>query len=161
MLGQLVCIDRRYQRMNCFNIREVQSLLKRKFFTDLINSHDHNQLLNNTMIGLKFKTNDFNVISPNTFLLFNFGTEINMKNRNVREVIDDTTAEATLSFMHSFIIYKKNLSVILGKTTSRLFRNFSQNGNIFIYNVDSYYLFFSTFFSFSNLNYLISILTFN
>jgi heme/copper-type cytochrome/quinol oxidase subunit 1 len=161
MLGQLVCIDRRYQRMNCFNIREVQSLLKRKFFTDLINSHDHNQLLNNTMIGLKFKTNDFNVISPNTFLLFNFGTEINMKNRNVREVIDDTTAETTFSFMHSFIIYKKNLSVILGKITSRLFRNFSQNGNIFIYNVDSYYLFFSTLFSFSNLNYLISILTFN
>ena len=31
MLCQLVCVDRRYQRMNCFNIREVESLLKRKF----------------------------------------------------------------------------------------------------------------------------------
>ena len=28
MLGQLVCLDRRFQRMNCFNIREVESLLK-------------------------------------------------------------------------------------------------------------------------------------
>ena len=32
MLCQLVCLDRRYQRMNCFNIREVQALLKGRFF---------------------------------------------------------------------------------------------------------------------------------
>ena len=31
-LCQLVCIDRRYQRMNCFNIKELQSLLRNKFF---------------------------------------------------------------------------------------------------------------------------------
>jgi hypothetical protein len=30
-LCQLVCIDRRYQRMNCFNIKEVQSLLRNRF----------------------------------------------------------------------------------------------------------------------------------
>ena len=35
MLAQMVCIDRRYQRMNCFNVREVQSLLKQKFFLSL------------------------------------------------------------------------------------------------------------------------------
>ena len=28
MLCQIACIDRRYQRMNCFNIREVQTLLR-------------------------------------------------------------------------------------------------------------------------------------
>ena len=60
MLGQLVCIDRRYQRMNCFNIREVQSLLKRKFFVDMINTHEYKSLLNNSMISLKYKTNDLN-----------------------------------------------------------------------------------------------------
>jgi heme/copper-type cytochrome/quinol oxidase subunit 1 len=32
MLFQLVCTDRRYARMNCFNIRELQGILKRKFF---------------------------------------------------------------------------------------------------------------------------------
>jgi hypothetical protein len=32
MLCQLVCVDRKYQRMNCFNIRELQGILKRKFF---------------------------------------------------------------------------------------------------------------------------------
>ena len=45
MLCQLVCTDRRYAAMNCFNIRELQGILKRKFFTDIINTHDH-KLLN-------------------------------------------------------------------------------------------------------------------
>jgi hypothetical protein len=57
MLCQLVCTDRRYARMNCFNIRELQSILKNKFFTDLVNSHDHRDLLNSSMIGLRFKQN--------------------------------------------------------------------------------------------------------
>lgn len=35
-LCQLVCIDRRYQRMNCFNIRELQSLLRNRFFDELL-----------------------------------------------------------------------------------------------------------------------------
>jgi hypothetical protein len=34
-LCQLVCIDRRYQRMNCFNVRELQSLLRNRFFFEL------------------------------------------------------------------------------------------------------------------------------
>lgn len=35
-LCQLVCIDRRYQRMNCFNIRELQSLLRNRFFDETV-----------------------------------------------------------------------------------------------------------------------------
>lgn len=35
MLAQLVCVDRRYQRMNSFNARELQALLKQRFFTDI------------------------------------------------------------------------------------------------------------------------------
>lgn len=38
-LCQLVCIDRRYQRMNCFNIKELQSLLRNRFFFELHNSN--------------------------------------------------------------------------------------------------------------------------
>jgi len=75
MLGQLVCIDRRYQRMNCFNIREVQSLLKRKFFTDLINTHDYKNLINQSMIGLKYKTTSDSFDRSNTYNFFNFGLE--------------------------------------------------------------------------------------
>ena len=35
-LCQLVCIDRRYQRMNCFNIRELQGLLRNRFFEETL-----------------------------------------------------------------------------------------------------------------------------
>lgn len=82
MLAQLVCVDRRYQRMNCFNIREIQSLLKKRFFVDLINSHDHRNLLNKTIVGLKFKTNDLNSANPNLFVFFNYGIELTPKYRS-------------------------------------------------------------------------------
>ena len=81
MLCQLVCLDRRYQRMNCFNIREVESLLKGKFFPDLVNSQDHRTLLNNSMVGLRFKTNNLDTIAHDT-LLFNtyaLGTKVNTR----------------------------------------------------------------------------------
>ena len=73
MLCQLVCLDRRYQRMNCFNIREVQALLKGRFFNDLVNSNDHHDFLNKTIIGLRFKTNDLNSINPNMLLFYRYG----------------------------------------------------------------------------------------
>jgi len=74
MLCQLVCTDRRYQRMNCFNIRELQGILKRRFFTDLVNSNDHRDLVNETMIGLRYKTNGLNSTDQNMSLFFNLGT---------------------------------------------------------------------------------------
>jgi heme/copper-type cytochrome/quinol oxidase subunit 1 len=81
MLGQLICLDRRYQRMNCFNIREVQSLLKRRFFTDLINSNDHHELLDQTMLGLRFKTNNLNSLNSHVILHNNFGLTSTGKTR--------------------------------------------------------------------------------
>lgn len=81
MLGQLICLDRRYQRMNCFNIREVQSLLKRRFFVDLINSNDHHDLLDQTMLGLRFKTNNLNSLNSHVMLHNNFGLTPTPKSR--------------------------------------------------------------------------------
>ena len=64
-LCQLVCIDRRYQRMNCFNMAEVQSLLRSRF-SDTIN--------------LKFNSssNYFNSKSNLTFIFnrFNFHNQL-------------------------------------------------------------------------------------
>jgi len=74
MLCQLVCVDRRYQRMNCFNIRELQGILKRKFFTDLVNSNDHRMLLDKSIIGLRFKTNNNNAITHDMYAFFELGT---------------------------------------------------------------------------------------
>ena len=77
MLMQLVCTDRRYARMNCFNIREIQGILKRKFFTDLVNSHDHKNLLEKTMIGLRYKTNSNINLDLDMLNFYNFGLHTN------------------------------------------------------------------------------------
>jgi len=78
---QLVCVDRRYQRMNCFNIRELQGVLKRKFFTDLVNTNDHRDFLNQSIIGLRFKLNDELAITPDLESFFNLGTTLNTKSK--------------------------------------------------------------------------------
>ena len=79
MLMQLVCVDRRYQRMNCFNVRELQGNLKRKFFTDLVNSNDHRDFLNQSILGMRFKTNNNLSITPDMEAFYNFGTTTTSK----------------------------------------------------------------------------------
>lgn len=83
MLCQLVCVDRRYQRMNCFNIRELQGNLKRKFFSDLVNSNDHRDILNSTMIGLRFKIENLTSLNPDMSSFYQYGTHNNNKSRNL------------------------------------------------------------------------------
>lgn len=82
MLCQLVCVDRRYQRMNCFNIRELQGILKRKFFTDLVNSNDHRDLFDKSIIGLRFKNNNQLNINHDMSLFYNFGTTTSSKTKS-------------------------------------------------------------------------------
>ena len=82
MLCQLVCVDRRYQRMNCFNIRELQGNLKRKFFSDLVNSNDHREILSNSMIGLRFKANNTLNLNHDVMSFYQFGTNLTPKSRN-------------------------------------------------------------------------------
>jgi hypothetical protein len=91
MLMQLVCVDRRYQRMNCFNIRELQGILKRKFFTDLINTNDHREFLNQSVIGLRFKSNNELSIIPEIESFFNLGTTLNTKSKSttLRSMYED------------------------------------------------------------------------
>lgn len=73
MLFQLVCTDRRYARMNCFNIRELQSILKDKFFEDLVGTHDHRSLLSSTMLNLRYKTDLENNSDLEITNFYNFG----------------------------------------------------------------------------------------
>jgi hypothetical protein len=55
MLVQLVCLDRRYQRMNCYNIREIQTILKSQYSPNSDDSANVNFLLNETALGLRYK----------------------------------------------------------------------------------------------------------
>jgi hypothetical protein len=73
MLCQLVCTDRRYARMNCFNIRELQGILKRKFFVDLVNSHDHKNILEESMVGMRYKANHALNLELDYTSFYNFG----------------------------------------------------------------------------------------
>ena len=82
MLMQLVCVDRRYQRMNCFNIRELQGNLKRKFFTDLVNSNDHRDFLNQSILGMRFKNNNNLAVTPDMEAFYNFGTTVSPKTKS-------------------------------------------------------------------------------
>jgi hypothetical protein len=73
MLCQLVCVDRRYQRMNCFNIRELQGILKRRFFTDLVNTNDFRALMDDYIIGLRFKANNDTLNTNSALLIYKYG----------------------------------------------------------------------------------------
>jgi hypothetical protein len=132
MLMQLVCVDRRYQRMNCFNIRELQGILKRRFFADLVNSSDHRELLSSSMIGLRFKTNNSVNLDHDTLSFFKFGTNNTAKSRSATysNYYNDFLEHSSYSNLFNF-----NLSLSQQNT---YYLNFflvfsSQILNIFIY----------------------------
>lgn len=77
MLFQLICIDRRYQRLNCFNMRQLDTVLRRQFFTDFFSTGDHKQLMNETLLGLRFKLNQGEGAQFDSFTFFNYGTTLN------------------------------------------------------------------------------------
>jgi len=104
MLAQLVCVDRRYQRMNCFNIREIQSLLKRRFFVDLINTQDHRTLLHKTMVNLKYKTYNLNEADPNLFIFYNYGLELSPKTRNQLFMIENLNSETKTNPINNYLL---------------------------------------------------------
>ena len=70
MLAQLVCLDRRYQRMNCFNIRELQTLLKNRYHPELLDERLHTDFLSQTSLITRFKLFYSNSTKPQ-MLLFN------------------------------------------------------------------------------------------
>jgi heme/copper-type cytochrome/quinol oxidase subunit 1 len=82
MLCQLVCVYRRYQRMNCFNIRELQGILKRKFFTDLVNTSDSHKSMETTLINMRHKNNMSNILLYDQSLFYNFDLTNTSKLKN-------------------------------------------------------------------------------
>jgi hypothetical protein len=112
MLCQLVCLDRRYQRMNCFNIREVESLLKGRFFPDLVNSQDHHVLLNNSMIGLRFKTNNLDSINHNILLFNQYGLSVKGGKRYINLLTNDLTSVNNYEFFSYLSWYKSFLTFV-------------------------------------------------
>ena len=63
MLVQLVCLDRRYQRMNCYNIREIQTILKSKYTPNTVDSSDIRFSLNDTTLGLRYQLGELEFLN--------------------------------------------------------------------------------------------------
>jgi hypothetical protein len=93
--------------MNCFNIRELQSILKRKFFTDLINTHDHRDLLEQSMIGLRYKTNNNFNLNPDVLSFYNFG--LTTSNLNKTLMFTNTNSATTTLSLDSYNYFFINM----------------------------------------------------
>ena len=166
MLCQLVCIDRRYQRMNCFNIRELQGILKRRFFTDLVNSSDFRNLLDESMVGLRFKTGNQNSIQPNSVLFYNYGLTTDQSSRsalflNAQKVSNTPTLSTnSLSFQLTYIfntnVYNlANINLLLPfNNTIIILKEFLSSLSIMLYfsSLNSLKYLFNSLFSVISIN---------
>jgi hypothetical protein len=135
MLCQLVCVDRRYQRMNCFNIRELQGILKRKFFTDLINTSDSHKAIEPTIIGMRHKNNMSNILLYDQSLFYNFDITTTSKyknynftpgkiytyNKSITTPFNKGVLNNTLSNVYSFLSAKGGMNIV---NTLKDFLNF-------------------------------------
>jgi hypothetical protein len=68
--------------MNCFNIRELQGILKRKFFTDLVNTIDSHKAVESTLINMRHKNNMSNILLYDQSLFYNFDLTNTSKFKN-------------------------------------------------------------------------------
>jgi hypothetical protein len=121
MLFQLVCTDRRYARMNCFNIRELQSILKDRFFVDLVTSHNHRDLISSTMLGVRYKSNS------------------------------ETNLELEINNFYSYGLLTSNLNKVESLTNNYSNSNLNKRSRPMLSFFDYKFLLFNNIFNFSSL----------
>lgn len=157
MLMQLVCVDRRYQRMNCFNIRELQGILKRRFFTDMVNSSDHRELASSSMIGARFKGNNNFNLDPDILSFHKVGTTLSPKSRlaDTHSYYGSVGQTNSISGNHSYAEYFIHTLAAL-----RAFLHLLVKSIFSIFNV-SLFSTIQSFFYGSFYSYLIGSLSFN
>ena len=134
MLFQLVCTDRRYARMNCFNIRELQSILKDRFFVDLVSSHDHRDLFSDTMLGVRYKSNTENNADLEINNFYNFGL-LNSNLNKIENFSNTSTYTSRFRLESSFLDFKF--------LSSNLF-SFDRDLLISSFSTKLYYIYYAT-----------------
>jgi len=134
MLCQLVCVDRRYQRMNCFNIRELQGILKRKFFTDLVNTSDNHKAMDSTLIGMRHKNNMSNILLYDQSLFYNFDLTTTSKYKNFTLTPSSvyTYSTTNLGFSNKAVSYT-GFSVVSISNLCTMFTNLLKDFVYFTY----------------------------
>jgi hypothetical protein len=124
--------------MNCFNIREVQSLLKRKFFVDLINTQDAHALSSKTVVGLRYRLNNAETVTGNFLVFLNFGPNIYSQNRNTLFLQD---SRMPYLFINSF----DKLAPSYYLRTFAFLDFFKSKNFVFYYFMDLFFTFFQSF----------------
>jgi hypothetical protein len=136
--------------MNCFNIRELQSILKNKFFADLVNSHDHRDLLNQSMIGLRFKQNSNVNLDLDMTSFYKYG----IHTTNLNKYYNFSKESSSVSLLSSYDIFFLDM---FNSNVNSLVHNFAQNVRLIL--VELFNAFYSySFVSFFNGTSLVSCL---
>lgn len=105
MLVQLVCLDRRYQRMNCYNIREIQTILKSKYSPNTSDAADVRFNLNDTVLGVRYSASELNFLDPAMFVYY--------KNA----LLQNPTYRAFHNFIHKPIVEFDSVKYFISKTS--------------------------------------------
>lgn len=111
MLVQLVCLDRRYQRMNCYNMREIQTILKSKYTPNTIEQSDVRFNLEDTTIGLRYQLGGLDFIDTYLFTYYKNAIVNSARYKAVHEFLHKPIAEfdsvklfmSRVSFMFSVL----------------------------------------------------------
>jgi hypothetical protein len=107
--------------MTCFNIRELQSILKNKFFTDLVNSHDHRDLLNQSMIGLRFKQNSSSNLDLDMTSFYKYGLHETNVNKYYSFRSSNNKSLNISSYEYNMLqLFNMNFSTVMGNLMSNI-----------------------------------------
>lgn len=95
MLVQLVCLDRRYQRMNCYNIREIQTILKSKYSPNPAEDVDIRSSLNESAVSLRYNLNGPDFLDPAIFTYYKNALVSHPRYRAFHEYMHTPVSEIT------------------------------------------------------------------
>jgi hypothetical protein len=96
--------------MNCFNIREIQGILKRKFFTDLVNTSDNRLAMDSTLVGMRHKNNMSNILLYDQSLFYNFDLTNTSKFKTFNIPSNDVYTYSSNFFKNSSILKNVNIN---------------------------------------------------
>nr|YP_010049562.1 cytochrome c oxidase subunit 1 [Strombidium cf. sulcatum]QPL15967.1 cytochrome c oxidase subunit 1 [Strombidium cf. sulcatum] len=168
MLCHLVCTDRKYKRLNPFNIRELTGMLRRDYVTDLINTNEHHELLNPTMTSLKFKLNSNSITEQNISLFYKYGITSSPKNKNLsfsspypstEEALNTSSIDFLLLNNFNGLFQSSNfLTIIFSNITSLFYSIVNSLSSSFTFVKSSYTssVNFNVSYLFSSTNYLLT-----
>jgi hypothetical protein len=115
--------------MNCFNIREIQTLLRSRYHPDRWDSNSHHEFLHETALGLRLKLSNLSTISPNMLMSFEYGllSSGNTRDQSYFYKLEDSSTSSSYFLISSFsaMLRDKVLSTLYSYQTPFSSLNYS------------------------------------